>query len=329
MAGLGKGIWLHRMPDTAEGCDQVVNRVADAGIELLIPCVKFMDGMLEYPSEVGPVRPGFEKFDALGAMCASAKKKNIKLHAWYCVFPEGENTPIVQRDRSVLGKTPKGELIMPHGTKGHLWACPRREEVQEYEMALYREVMDKYPVEGVHLDYIRYNGRDACFCPTCRESFEKEFGEDIMHMLDEREHAVYAPALEWRAEPVTRFVRNLHKETSSRDRELSAAVFASYPTCYGGQGQDWWKWAQEGIVDYMFPMNYSPSTTHVASITLSHLAMVQKPVVLWEGLKYHKWDTTEHYMEVVKSAVDAGAEGIVIFQYSGLKEQDWAALAKL
>jgi uncharacterized lipoprotein YddW (UPF0748 family) len=317
------------MPDTAEGCDRVVNRLADAGFDLLIPCVKFMDGMLEYPSEVGPVREGFEEFDALEAMCASAKKKNIKLHAWFCVFPEGENTPIVQKDRSVLGKNPDGEPIMPHGMKGHVWTCPRRQEVQEYEMKLYLEVLDRYPVEGVHLDYIRYNGRDACFCPTCRESFEKTFGEDIMNMLDERQHPVYVPALEWRAEPVTRFVRNLHEETSSRGRELSAAVFAHYPTCYGGQGQDWWKWAQEGIIDCLYPMNYSPSPTHVTSITLSHIAMIKKPVVLWEGLKFHKWDSREHYMEVVKSAVDTGIEGIVLFEYNGPKDDTWEELAKL
>ena len=36
------------------------------------------------------------------------------------------------------------------------------------------EVARKYPVDGLHFDYIRYPGRDKCYCDGCRERFEAE-----------------------------------------------------------------------------------------------------------------------------------------------------------
>jgi uncharacterized lipoprotein YddW (UPF0748 family) len=244
MGRFGKAVWLHSMPKTKQECDTVVNRVADAGFDLLVACVKFMDGKVEYPSRIARIKEGFEEFDPLEETCRLCRKRGVKTHAW--------------------------------------------------------------------------------------AAFEKEFGEPIEHMVGSpREHPVYVPALDWRCEPVTQFVRDLHKETSSRKMELSAAVFHSWPIPLNSQGQDWWRWSEEKIVDYLFPMNYTAPPRNCVSWALTHRQIVKPPVQLWEGIFRFKWATTEQYMELNRlMRDDVGADGIVAFQYSTLTDEDCAAMAK-
>ncbi len=325
MEKVKKGMWLHSMPRDEEGCRKVAENLAEAGFDLLVACVKFMDGKVEYPSRVAPVREGFESFDALETMTKMCHDRDLKIHAWCCVFIEGADSP-VGREEKLRARTQEGGVVNVHGNDEWVWVCPRQEEVRNYELSVFTEILDNYEVDGVHMDYIRYNARDACFCERCRREFEEAFGEDITHMLDELKYAVYVPALDWRAEPVTQMVRDLHRETEKRGKELSAAVFSPFPTCFGSQGQDWYRWAREGIVDQLFPMNYSPSPIHVRVQSLTHRQIVASPVELWEGLKKPSWADTAHYRKLIEEALGAEPEGFVVFQYSAMNDDDWKML---
>ena len=84
-----KGVWMHFIPRLGgkAGIERFVKRYADAGFDLLIPCVKNIDGLLDYHSRVGRVRPESQEYDPLEYMCAVARKAGIKVHAWYCNNP--------------------------------------------------------------------------------------------------------------------------------------------------------------------------------------------------------------------------------------------------
>jgi uncharacterized lipoprotein YddW (UPF0748 family) len=329
MPSIHKAVWLHRLPSTKHECVEIVDNLARARIELLVACVKYMDGLVEYPSKIARIRPGLEKFDPLTELCQLTSQHGIKLHAWFCVFTEGTTSPLVLKYPAVKALTPEGKTVAPHGISNTLWVCPRRPEVQEYELSLFKEVMTNYPVSGVHLDYIRYHNRSVCYCGVCRNSFHKEFGKDISLMTREFDDEVYVPALAWRADPVTKFVENLRKETHLLHKELSAAVFTAYPSCYSGEGQDWRKWCENMLVDYICPMTYCPAPVQVDTYTRLHRALVSKPVLLWEGILRYKWATSAQFIELVQTAINAGADGIVVFQYSALSPEDISMLAHL
>lgn len=195
-------------------------------------------------------------------------------------------------------------------------------------MALFKEVMKKYPVDGVHLDYIRYHNRNVCYCDVCRKAFYDEFGEDISLMTQDKDSGLYVPALAWRAEPVTKFVVELRKETLRMHKELSAAVFTAYPSCYSGEGQDWRIWCENKLVDYICPMTYLPAPVQVDTYTRLHRVLVQKSVLLWEGIFRYKWATSDQFIELIQTAMNTGSDGIVIYQYSALTKQDISMLAR-
>ena len=57
-----------------------------------------------------------------------------------------------------------------------------------------------------------------------------------------------------------------------RPRWLTAAVYAKYPRCIDTVGQDWVKWLDFDIVDYVVPMDYTESASQFESFMRQHAA---------------------------------------------------------
>jgi len=322
---IGKAVWSHPTSDFAEGPQSVsgmVKRLKDAGFDLIIPCVKDTDGALSYHSRIGDVYPSFKDWDPLDVLAEEASKAGLKVHPWMCVFREGDRSKLLQENPDLAARDREGR---PLG-----WACPRREEVQRYELSLYEEIMEGYDVAGVHLDYIRHAGSQMCFCQVCRDDFRKLTGKELTELTPKDEE--WERFLEWRAEPITRFVRSIREITKKRGRELSAAVSSEYPSCLIGVGQDWVRWAEEGLVDYLFPMNYTNSTKVAVSRTKCHIALVGESVPVWEGLCKSSSDSylpTEALIEQIEGVLEAGAQGVVLFHYAAVEDPDLDRIKKL
>ena len=339
MAEVYKGVWSNPAGDFAEGPDSVkpmVERLAGAGFHLIIPVVKPGDGYMNYHSRIEKVRSKFKDWDPLEVLVREAKAAGLKVHPWMCVFPEGEGSSLVRRDPSL-------RMVDRHG-RPRPWACPASDEVRRHELSLYEEVMEDYDVDGVHMDYIRYDSEDVCFCRRCREGFRKETGVDPLEIGKSSEfnsfrsrsrnrgHPAWAKWIEWRAGWVTKFVEELSEAAAFRRKDVSAAVFMDYPECIVYQGQEWGDWGERGLVDYIFPMTYTNSTLMVRKRTRNHLVQVEGRCYIWEGLgkRSSRSDlTTGKLIEQAEAALDEGAEGIVIFSYGALTDEDLRALSKL
>lgn len=337
MGKFHKAVWSSPTSDYADGPDSVgpmVDRLAQAGFDLIVPVVKGGDGYVSYSSRIGRVHPQFETWDPLRVLVQRAKAAGMKVHPWMCVFPEGENSPLFRKDESLRMVNRNGEPTP--------WACPVAEAVREYELSLYEEIMDQYDVDGVHMDYIRYDSEDVCFCPRCRSGFKKETGTDPIeigkvsefNVFSERgrnrKHPAWPKWVEWRAGWVTKFVEELSNSVKVRGKELSAAVFMEIPECIVYEGQDWGDWGERGLVDYVFPMTYTNSTLMVKRRTRNHVAQVKGGCHVWEGLgkgSSRSALSTQALVEQAQAALEEGAEGIVVFSHTALTDEDLAALA--
>lgn len=334
-----KGVWSNPVADYAKGPNSVglmVDRLARAGFDLIIPLVKGGDGYVNYHSRIEKVRPEFADWDPLILLVQKAKAAGLKVHPWMCVFRESENSTLIQKDPSL-------QMIDRDG-RPKPWACPAAEEVRKFELILYEEVMNNYEVDGVHMDYIRYDSEDVCFCQRCRSGFKAETGIDPIeigkasefNVFSERgrnrKHPAWAKWIEWRAGWVTKFVEDLSKVTKARGKELSAAVFMDYPECIAYQGQDWGDWGERGLIDYAFPMTYTNSALMLRRRTRNHLTQVRGGCHVWEGLGKASSRSaldTEALIKQARIVLEEGAEGIVIFSHAALTDEDLAALSPL
>ena len=322
-ARLHKGIWLFAPAepfarDYDQGSKAIANmcdHLARGGFDLINLCVKMKDGYLSYATRIGIVNPVFAGWDPLEVFCLEAQKHNIKIHPWFCIHAEGEGSALLRGNTSVHKITKDG----PTGA-----VCMMRDEAQDYEFSLYKEVMERYAIAGVHLDYIR-TGAGMCVCDYCTNWVRRELGKvpsDIALNEGVEEFNLWC---EWRTANITRFVKRIHDEAGRRNLRVSAAVLKDYPACIISNGQDWVEWAEKRIVDYLFPMNYSTRTAFVIKNARIHQAVVGDQCEVWQGLG--TWRTIEQ----AQAMKQLGFKGVVFFQSKDkpLTDADLKALATM
>jgi uncharacterized lipoprotein YddW (UPF0748 family) len=317
----GYGTWAHSISNFGNDSDEVkrhVERLANAGFKLIIPCIKNPPGYADFRTDVAQVNPSYPDWDPLMVLAESATEHDMEVHTWFCVFPEGEHSKLLKQSP---------QLAAVFESSNRRWACACREEVQEYELALYKSVADGYPVHGLHLDYIRTGG--LCKCDYCKEQMSSR-GVDISE-IDRRDPGV-AEWTDWRCERIASFVEQMRELTQSKGIKLSAAVFADIPSCRNSNGQDWAGWAEKDLVDLMIPMNYDNSTRNVALRTRQHLAAVKDHCPVWEGLGIASSASrlsAEAMVAQITAAKQEGAKGVVLFHYPALSDEDLAILKAL
>lgn len=320
MADFGLGVWSHRITDfgAQDEMRERVARLAEAGFDLVIPCVKNPPGAVDFFTDAADVNPEYPPWDPLKVLIEACAREGMKVHPWFCVFAEGERSRLLREHPDYRART---EEKMQ-------WACACREPVQDYVLALYRSLAEHYRPAGLHLDYIRTGG--VCRCDFCASEM-KARGIAIA------DAAPGPPEFEtwtnWRVAKITGFVRRVHDLTSREGIELSAAVFAGYPECIASQGQDWAQWAEEQLVDFMFPMNYTQSARVAAMRTKAHLAQVAGAVPVWEGICKRAGQfsrlTPEELGRQMRAVLAEGARGAVIFSYGSLTAEDLAVVRRL
>jgi uncharacterized lipoprotein YddW (UPF0748 family) len=139
------------------------------------------------------------------------------------------------------------------------WLCPNHPENRALELAVVRELATRYPIDGIHLDFIRYPSSSACVCPHCHRAFEAYLGHRVSPWpaaLDRPD--LHARWLAFRRAVITGFVtdiRALLRREAPRLR-LSAAVFPNASLARDTVGQDWPRWCRAGLVDFVCPMSY-------------------------------------------------------------------------
>lgn len=316
MAKLKLGTWSHSVYDFGEQ-DEILrhaDRLAEGGFGLLIPCVKNPHGFADFFTEVADVNPKYPDWDPLRVLIDACQERRVKVHLWFCVFPEG-------RDAKLLREHPEYEAQIETQFP---WACACRPEVREYLLALYKDVGKRYRPDGLHLDYIRTGG--PCKCGYCKKEMTAR-GVDIAKV--EHGGPESQKWVRWRADKITSFVRRMRTICNRGGLELSAAVFSGYPDCIEHQGQDWVAWAEQGLVDYLFPMTYTVSPRMLQMRTVAHVAQVGRRVPVWEGLCKQAGAirlTTRGLAAQARLARECGAKGVVLFSYPAVTNADIKAL---
>ncbi|MCS6814410.1 MAG: family 10 glycosylhydrolase, partial [Cyanobacteria bacterium] len=166
-----RAIWLDRgtlvQAGSEAGLTVIFDRLAAAGINTV-----FLEtvnaGYPIFPSQVAPQQnPQLQGWDALGSAVKLAHQRGMQLHAWVWVFAAGNERhnqllglpanypgPVIAANPSWANYDNQGKLAPPGQPKPFL--DPANPEVRNYLLSLFKEIVTRYPVDGLQLDYIRY-----------------------------------------------------------------------------------------------------------------------------------------------------------------------------
>lgn len=255
--------WNHGFLTLSEA-DQTVAAAKSANINALFIQVRKV-GDAYYSSEYEPrgsniPDPGF---DPLAYIIEKAHAEGIEVHAWINVLRVQSGATVSAAPGHVCAVHPEwltcdatGCVKAPDG----VFLDPGAPEVQTYTLKVVADLLSKYAVDGLHLDYIRYPGCEWGYNRTSVERFNKAYGKTGTPAVSDPQWS------DWRRNQVTSLVRKIYAQVGETrpDVKVTAAtiVWGDYSNrfadtqAYQSVYQDWASWMREGIVDASVPMNY-------------------------------------------------------------------------
>ena len=229
-------------------------------------------GWVTYPgSAYAPIDPDIEKIDPqmLSWLINEAHKRGLMAQAWTEYGFGTYYTPDAAADPSrgaILDKNPELTAVDSDGNPyehikewGYFYyLCPVNPASQEILMALFSEIVAKFPFDALNLDRIRFPNEKFCFCEYCKKQFLADTGYALTPDIfsDQQRLAAFRS---WRKARVTDFVAKLREKIKAARPGMPMTAAVWYDSELDNKGQDWPAWIKNGYLDFALPMIYWPN----------------------------------------------------------------------
>jgi uncharacterized lipoprotein YddW (UPF0748 family) len=307
-----RALWVQRTSiTTPDQISRLVRDARDAGFNTLLVQVRgrgdayFTQGLEPRPATLAN-QPA--TFDPLALTLTAAHAAGLRVHAWINVnliaspvLPPTDPNHIMHRHPEWL-MVPRAlapELIKrsPHDpvyvarlsawTRAHassvegLFASPIPLESAHHVEAVVTDLVERYPVDGVHLDYIRYPTADFDYSASALAAFRESLQGDLTSperaRLDARlarDPLIYTDTFPerwqlYRRARLTDLVARLRIAVKHHRPEamLTAAVKPDVRDAFESRLQDWQDWATRGLLDAICPMAPAGACRRPRSLT--------------------------------------------------------------
>ena len=295
-------------------------------------------------------------FDPLAITLAEAKRRGLKVHAWVNtnllanldelpVEPEhvynarAEWIAVPRAVAAELYQTPPSDprfrarvVEWSKANRAELegvYTSPAHPAVREHIYSIWMDILDRYEVDGLHFDYVRFASPDFDYSRTSLDRFRQWLDP----RLTTSERRLLATALksnplaaadayqeefaDFQREQVTTLVERIYYGVKKRRPSVmvSAAVFANAENAHTRRFQDWRRWLEMGILDVVCPMAYTPDTaTFRQQIEVARAAANVSGKRVWAGIGAYRIPA-ESTIEKINAARAVGTDGVVLFSY--------------
>jgi uncharacterized lipoprotein YddW (UPF0748 family) len=281
-----RAIWVDAFHDGAKNPAQINKLIKDcvcANLNTIIVQVR-RRGEAYYNKSIEP-RAEDRKlpvgFDALQYLIDKAHANHLEVHAWLntLVAWNSRNTPPKNPNHlwnlhgpKTIGKSNWISYYRKYNANTKSWSDelypsyfldPGNPAALDYTTDVYLNIVKNYDVDGIHLDYARYDGLSWGYNPTNVERYNERYGMTGIPVPNDPRW------MQWRREQTANLVRKIYLKTIAikPKMKVSSAVISwgdgpvtandwKNSQAYTEAGQDWQGWLQEGIIDIVTPMNY-------------------------------------------------------------------------
>ncbi len=278
-AGIGgpeaqvRAMWIQLFDGTLKSrssIDRMLNAAVDANLNtVIVQSARRHDAYYttdQIPRTTDPTMPA--DLDMLGTLVPAAHARGLDVHVWYSVMPSYH--PVYDG----IGVAPD-HVYRRHGpSSSQPWTTDNNDPkfaymdpgipgVQEHVVGMLTDVVRRYDVDGVHLDYLRYSSHLAGYHNTNVARFN-QLGNGNFD--------------DWRRQQTEDLARRIWLEVTAIDPTVTVSMaaiaqgdgpvgpdlMASWRTrkAYADKFQDWVTWLDEGIIDAVYPMAYFRESSH-------------------------------------------------------------------
>ncbi len=337
-----RGLWVVRTGLVSPAAvDRVVEQAVAGGLNALFVQVRgrgdaFYRSRLVARSELLRNQP--VEFDPLARLIEHARARGLAVHAWVNVLLSAHFTSLPPESvvalhpewlmlprsaaRTTLPGDPKGLLrrirqsALADGDLEGYYLSPAAPGVGEYLESVVRELVREYPVDGLHLDFIRYPGPQYDYSSAALGEFEREQGGgDRLSLPAQRPEAWN----DYRRERLTRLTGLLVRTARAVRPQLaiSAAVVPDRATAVSQKFQDWPGWLASGLLDAICPMAYTSDSRVFRQQVRDAQDQVRPGQAVWAGVGAYRLDVAGIVARIHEARAQ-GAAGVVLFSHESL-----------
>jgi uncharacterized lipoprotein YddW (UPF0748 family) len=225
-----------------------LRRISEAGFNVYIPCVWHGAGT-RYSSRVAPPETVLQDaisagFDPLAYLIQRAHELGIEVHPWFTV---------TLRQREFLKE------FYDDGTPSQAFDI-QNPEFQSFIGNLMLDVVARYNVDGINLDYVRSMG--FCQSPACEAGYERMTGGDLDRDLLIRgvSDKVRRRLEQWNGAAVSAIVQRVATEARKSKPHIVLSADGKPDDAQPRlEGRDLIGWLNAGWVDVVYFTDYGPT----------------------------------------------------------------------
>lgn len=280
--------------------------------------VLFKSSLDPFSSYITGKLNGSAAYDPLEYAIKLAHERGLEIHAWInCVNVfSGNESSVLNNPDHICQRKPEWIVEDVRDGSKSFWLDPGLPEVREYLSDLIAEMVENYDVDGVHLDYIRYPGKN----------FDDDFSFGIYNGGLSRD--------DWRRNNITELIDLINRKIKAIKPyvKLGAApigVYKNHKGMYAWEGytevyQDSREWLRKGVLDYVVPqiywgMNENPRFDLVGKDWLDNA--FGRSVIL--GIGAYKENVKNEIGKMIQFSRSMSAGGVAFFRYSNIKDYEF------
>jgi len=330
---------LHAEAASPDTLRQAMREIKGAGIEFILATAKATSGKVNWDSSVAPPELVADR-DYIKRVIEAAHAEGLKVYPVVCVVPEGGDTA----PNALLKSHPDWGYFYNGAWRGYI--DPGNADARRYEVSLMVELVSKYDVDGLSLDYLRCpNG--VGYTKSGQAEFLKEHKVDLAEVVgtvtealdtEGGKKALSAAAASARANPIWPEWRLWRQDKINLlMQELAAAVHKAKPGLpissyvwgahtYTGSSeicQDWVTWIKKRWIDWINPSGYRYTDEAFLEAAKGNRAAVPKgfPFYITIGVKtsHGELHSAEEVKHQIAMSRENGADGIIFFTWAPLR----------
>lgn len=325
-----RGVWVDRWTfSSADDVRAIMRNSAAAGFNTVYFQVRG-NADAYYQSSYEPWAKGLSGtlgrdpgWDPLAVAIEEGHAQGLAVHAYVNAFPfwAGTTPPAESTPRHAYLAHPEWLVADTNGTpmalnSSYVWMSPGNTEVQERLADVARDITDRYDVDGIHLDLVRYPGAQYSHDDVSEGRYDGSGWEDW-----QRAQVIEAVAGVYAVSPVP----------------VTAAVWGVHTNRWGWSGvsEGWADYYQDshgmlaqGALDAIMPMVYWPVTAtpgdrlDFATLVADHVANANGRHV-YAGITAEMDGGEDAVLACIEAARANGARGVVLFDYQLLLDEGY------
>lgn len=358
-----RGLWVVRSSLTSPvSIARMVEGADAAGFNTLLVQIRGR-GDAFFASDLEPRADGLAgsgaAFDPLGATLKQAHERGLSVVAWVTVNLVASAHDLPRAPAHVVNRAPEWLMVPralaqelrgadPHspgyvgriarwtrsrspGLEG-LYTSPMHAAAAAHTVAVIEDLVRRYPVDGVHLDYVRYPSADFDYSRAALDAFRAsvlpELSRAEASSLDAKRRDDALAFVDMFPQRWAAFRRNRLTALVMRIRDavrrtrpgvsLSAAVVPDPEEASTSRFQEWTRWLDTALLDAACPMAYSADPAEFERQIRSALSAAGNGEI-WAGIGAYRL-TPGQTIDRIAAARRLGAHGVVLFSYDSLVE---------